>query len=151
MQVMKWIEQEVAAAIDRGETQIQWVTPSGFVVTQRLMKLQTQRIELQLLGRCRCQSLRRVKPTRLTKHITKTLLLRILSIVSMQVSCVYLHSVSTHRFPSYTTRFYVVLLTWVFFQPLFVRHTCTYLRSMTTSRPLDTTSVQKQNLQLSVT
>ena len=52
MRVMKWIEKEVAAAIDRGEQQIQWVTPSGFVVTQRLMKSQTQRIELQLLGRC---------------------------------------------------------------------------------------------------
>ena len=52
MQVMKWIEKEVAAAIDRGANQIQWVTPSGFVVTQRLMKSQTQRIELQLLGRC---------------------------------------------------------------------------------------------------
>ena len=52
MQVMKWIEKEVAAAIDRGVEQIEWVTPSGFVVTQRLMKLQTQRIELQLLGRC---------------------------------------------------------------------------------------------------
>ena len=52
MQVMKWIEKEVAAAIDRGEQQIQWVTPSGFVVTQRLMKYQTQRIDLQLLGRC---------------------------------------------------------------------------------------------------
>ena len=52
MRVMEWIEKEVAAAIDRGETQIQWVTPSGFVVTQRLMKYQTQRIDLQLLGRC---------------------------------------------------------------------------------------------------
>jgi DNA-directed RNA polymerase len=52
MRVMKWIEKEVAAAIDRGVEQIQWVTPSGFVVTQRLMKSQTQRIELQLLGRC---------------------------------------------------------------------------------------------------
>ena len=52
MQVMKWIEREVAAAIDRGEQQIKWVTPSGFVVTQRLMKYQTQRINLQLLGRC---------------------------------------------------------------------------------------------------
>ena len=52
MQVMKWIEKEVAAAIDRGVEQIEWVTPSGFVVTQRLMKLKTQRIELQLLGRC---------------------------------------------------------------------------------------------------
>ena len=52
MKVMKWIEKEVAAAIDRGEQQIQWVTPSGFVVTQRLMKYQTQRIDLKLLGRC---------------------------------------------------------------------------------------------------
>jgi len=52
MRVMKWIEKEVAAAIDRGETQIKWVTPSGFVVTQRLMKYQIQRIDLQLLGRC---------------------------------------------------------------------------------------------------
>ena len=52
MRVMKWIEKEVAAAIDRGEQQIEWVTPSGFVVTQRLMKYQTQRIDLQLLGRC---------------------------------------------------------------------------------------------------
>ena len=52
MKVMKWIEQEVAAAIDRGADEIQWVTPSGFVVTQRLMKFQTQRIDLQLLGRC---------------------------------------------------------------------------------------------------
>ena len=52
MQVMKWIEKEVAAAIDRGADEIQWVTPGGFVVTQRLMKSKTQRIELQLLGRC---------------------------------------------------------------------------------------------------
>ena len=53
MQVMKWIEKEVAAAIDRGADEIQWVTPTGFVVTQRLMKKQTQTIKLQLLGECR--------------------------------------------------------------------------------------------------
>ena len=52
MQVMKWIEKEVAAAIDRGADKIQWVTPAGFVVTQRLMKKNTKVIELQLLGRC---------------------------------------------------------------------------------------------------
>lgn len=52
MSVMKWIEKEVAAAIDRGADKIQWVTPSGFVVTQRLMKKNTKVIELQLLGRC---------------------------------------------------------------------------------------------------
>ena len=53
MQVMKWIETEVAAAIDRGEQEIQWVTPSGFVVSQRLMKKQFEQINLNLLGRCR--------------------------------------------------------------------------------------------------
>ena len=50
MRVMKWIESEVAAAIDRGATEISWVTPSGFVVTQKLMKKDVKRIELQLLG-----------------------------------------------------------------------------------------------------
>lgn len=53
MRVMKWIEEEVAAAIDRGADELQWVTPSGFVVTQRLMKKHMKQIELQLLGRCR--------------------------------------------------------------------------------------------------
>ena len=52
MKVMRWIESEVAAAIDRGATELEWVTPSGFVVTQKLMKKKIQLIELQLLGRC---------------------------------------------------------------------------------------------------
>ena len=52
MKVMKWIESEVSKAIDRGDKELQWVTPSGFVVTQKLMKKQIQRIELQLLGNC---------------------------------------------------------------------------------------------------
>ena len=52
MRVMKWIESEVAAAIDRGATELSWVTPSGFVVTQKLMKKDIKTIELQLLGRC---------------------------------------------------------------------------------------------------
>jgi DNA-directed RNA polymerase len=50
MKVMKWIEQEVAAAIKRGATYLEWVTPSGFVVHQKLNKKQVERIELQLLG-----------------------------------------------------------------------------------------------------
>jgi DNA-directed RNA polymerase len=52
MKVMKWIESEVAAAIDRGANELQWVTPSGFVVTQKLMKKDLKMVELQLLGRC---------------------------------------------------------------------------------------------------
>ena len=50
MRVMKWIESEVAAAIDRGATELSWETPSGFVVTQKLMKKNVKRIALQLLG-----------------------------------------------------------------------------------------------------
>ena len=52
MAVMSWIESEVAKAIDRGKTELSWVTPSGFVVTQKLMKKETIRIDLQLMGRC---------------------------------------------------------------------------------------------------
>ena len=50
MAVMKWIESEVGAAIKRGATELTWETPSGFVVTQRLMKKVVERIELELLG-----------------------------------------------------------------------------------------------------
>ena len=38
MAAMKWIETEVGKAIKRGDKEIQWVTPSGFVVTQKLNK-----------------------------------------------------------------------------------------------------------------
>ena len=77
MAVMKWIEDEVGKAFKRGEhawvkaptdkdptrmkyvpvnTVLEWVTPSGFVVKQTIMKKHTQRFELQLLGRCRLTS-----------------------------------------------------------------------------------------------
>ena len=52
MAVMSWIESEVAKAIDRGEKELTWTTPSGFVVTQKLMKKETIKVELQLMGRC---------------------------------------------------------------------------------------------------
>ena len=52
MAVMSWIESEVAKAIDRGEKELTWTTPSGFIVTQKLMKKQTVRVDLQLMGRC---------------------------------------------------------------------------------------------------
>src|SRR5210317_309091 len=53
MAVMTWIEDEVSKAIDRGEARLTWVTPSGFVVNQKLMKKQTVQVELQLMGRCK--------------------------------------------------------------------------------------------------
>ena len=53
MSVMKWIEDEVAKAIKRGSIELQWVTPSGFVVNQRIMLKEKKDIRLQLLGECR--------------------------------------------------------------------------------------------------
>ena len=53
MSVMKWIEDEVSKAIKRGATELEWITPSGFVVVQRLMKKKMETIDLKLLGRCR--------------------------------------------------------------------------------------------------
>jgi len=52
MEVMKWIEDEVAKAIKRGAKELEWVTPSGFVVKQRIMKKKIEVFDLQLLGRC---------------------------------------------------------------------------------------------------
>mgnify|MGYP001443157092 FL=1 len=51
MKVMRWIETEVANAIKKGTDQLIWVTPSGFRVTQRLMKMNIKVLELKLLGR----------------------------------------------------------------------------------------------------
>ena len=50
MAAMKWIESEVAKAIKRGATELEWVTPSGFVVSQKLNKKLFERVRLQLLG-----------------------------------------------------------------------------------------------------
>ena len=52
MSVMKWIEDEVSKAIKRGATQLEWVTPSGFTVTQQIFKKNFERITLKVLGQC---------------------------------------------------------------------------------------------------
>jgi len=53
MSVMKWIEDEVSKAISRGLIELDWVTPSGFVVNQKLMKKEVKTMQLQLLGLCK--------------------------------------------------------------------------------------------------
>ena len=53
MAVMSWIEQEVASAIKAGKEFLEWTTPSGFVVHQKLNKKLVVTLELQLLGRCK--------------------------------------------------------------------------------------------------
>ena len=55
MSVMKWIEDEVSKAIKRGAEKLEWVTPSGFIVTQKIMKKEIKTIKLQLLGECQLQ------------------------------------------------------------------------------------------------
>jgi len=52
MAVMKWIEDEVATAIKAGKEYLEWTTPSGFVVHQKLNKKNLVRLQLQLLGVC---------------------------------------------------------------------------------------------------
>ena len=52
MAVMKWIEDEVSKALARGVEELEWVTPSGFVVSQKIMKQKIERLTLQLLGDC---------------------------------------------------------------------------------------------------
>ena len=52
MAVMKWIEDEVSRALARGVSELEWVTPSGFVVHQKIMKKHFETLNLQLLGRC---------------------------------------------------------------------------------------------------
>ena len=56
MAVMKWIEKEVGsivkAGLKTGGLVLEWETPSGFIVHQRLQKRNVQTLQLQLLGRC---------------------------------------------------------------------------------------------------
>ena len=52
MAVMKWIEDEVSRALARGVSELEWTTPSGFVVHQKIMKKHFETLNLQLLGRC---------------------------------------------------------------------------------------------------
>jgi DNA-directed RNA polymerase len=53
MAVMKWIEDEVSRALARGLTELEWTTPSGFVVHQKIMKKKVETMQLQLLGLCK--------------------------------------------------------------------------------------------------
>ena len=53
MAVMKWIEDEVSLALARGVSELEWTTPSGFVVHQKIMKRKVETMQLQLLGLCK--------------------------------------------------------------------------------------------------
>ena len=49
--VMEWIERQVATALSNGLSELVWKSPSGFVVSQRIMKPEMVRMDLQLLGK----------------------------------------------------------------------------------------------------
>ena len=72
MSVMKWIEIEVAKRIKSGVEVLSWVTPSGFVVNQKLMKRETQTIRLQLLGRCELEIAKDADEVSITRHKAAT-------------------------------------------------------------------------------
>jgi len=51
MEVMEWIEEQVSIIMRSGATHLEWTTPSGFVVKQKLNKKHIERLELKLLGK----------------------------------------------------------------------------------------------------
>jgi DNA-directed RNA polymerase len=51
MNVMRWIKKHVGLYIRNGAKEVEWVTPSGFTVNQKRDDIETQIMELQLLGR----------------------------------------------------------------------------------------------------
>ena len=72
MSVMKWIETEVSKIIRSGTEELEWVTPSGFKVKQRLMKREMQTIKLQLLGRCELEVAHDTDEVSLMRHKAAT-------------------------------------------------------------------------------
>lgn len=65
---MDWISKEMGNAIKRGESTIQWTTPSGFVVLQKRDKYTMQRLELKLLGQCKFSILGAEEGPDINKH-----------------------------------------------------------------------------------
>ena len=98
MAVMKWIESEINIAIRKGPLDYKdvkvgnnedgtpitkkvkffthkgftWVTPSGFVVNQYIMKRDIKRLQLQLLGRCEVSLAKYTNETDLNRHKAAT-------------------------------------------------------------------------------
>ena len=68
LDAMEWISEEMGNAIKRGESVIQWTTPSGFVVQQKRDKYTMQRLELKLLGCCKFSILGADKGPDINKH-----------------------------------------------------------------------------------
>ena len=128
LKVMRWIGKEMTAAIKRGNDVIQWVTPSGFVVYQKRNFLETKTLELKLLGRTQMKIVTGEKGPNPRKHKS--------SGAPNLIHSLMLHYFTWHsgvlmpRFPSYTIRFSLVLLTWLSCQLISARLTCISSRKM---------------------
>ena len=66
--VMDWIKLEMGNAIERGNKTIDWVTPSGFQVSQKRDLYTTKRLDLKLLGGCKFNIIDGVKGPSKRKH-----------------------------------------------------------------------------------
>ena len=72
MKVMRWIKKHVGLYIRNGAKEVQWVTPSGFIVNQRRDNIETEQMELQLLGRTRVRLPTGKSTPSPTKHKSST-------------------------------------------------------------------------------
>ena len=72
MQVMRWIKKHVGLYIRNGAKEVQWVTPSGFIVNQKRDDIETTRMELQLLGRTQIRIPNGKSKPSPTKHKSST-------------------------------------------------------------------------------
>jgi len=72
MQVMRWIRKNVGQYIKDGAKIVQWTTPSGFIVSQKRNHIETEQMELQLLGRTRVRIPNGIESPCPKKHRTST-------------------------------------------------------------------------------
>ena len=72
MKVMRWIKKHVGQYIRNGATEVEWTTPSGFVVNQKRNDIETEQMELQLLGRTRVRIPTGKETPSPTKHKSST-------------------------------------------------------------------------------
>ena len=129
--VMKWIGDVMAECIKDNNDVVSWVTPSGFIVEQKRDKFTTKKIEAALMGRCQMRLIDVIKLDQI-KESTDHLVLPILSTLSMPHYYILPSKDSMPRFPSYTTRFCVVVRTWLFCLLLSERLTCISSQRTTT-------------------
>ena len=72
MRVMHWIKKHVGEYIKNGATEVEWITPSGFIVNQKRNLIETKRMELELLGRVSIRLPNGIETPSVSKHKSST-------------------------------------------------------------------------------